>query len=141
MNDDLLQAKEQELAHQVFEWAKDCGLADFIEQIRVSIRITKNASTDQLAEEDWNIILSDPYQWSEDEIAFLRQIKSSGNKPQPIPDTGNSKSYLFGQRIQVNFLRNPHPYFWSVERKSANIKKRLVSTRQTKSRTLTNRSS
>src|ERR1043166_3912859 len=106
----FLKKKETELATQLFPFLLERGEVEVAEQIKVSIRLTKSASTDKLGDSDWEIILSSAYEWDDEQKAYLDRIRDSGNRPVPIPQT-SVPAGIFAQRIRATLKR---PYFLSL---------------------------
>jgi len=119
--DELLAAYEQELLPSVFEWAKRNGLADFQEQIRISLRVVKRVNTPELNASDWKKIFSNGYQWTPEERKLLNQLKKAGNELTVVEYTtvnGSKDGPKEGEpdvhRMAHNFRGSRSPYYLYV---------------------------
>lgn len=109
----LLEAKQEELVKQIFPWLKAQGLVLVPEQIRLTIKINGRADTYKLTAADWKLILSDEWQWTPEELKFLKKLKREKNEWLAVP---KDTKYDFETSMRTNFYRSRHPYFLSVSK-------------------------
>jgi hypothetical protein len=113
-----LREKEQKLVKSVYRWLKRIGGLVFAEdQIEITIRIRKRMSTSVLTEADWENLLNQRYwDWSKNELAFLKKIKKDGNKGTKITeDYQDIARYNFVSRMQTLFRRRrSSPFYFSA---------------------------